>query len=355
MRRAFTFSAIGRADLELRIADERLAEIIRLTSIKSVNLTSIKDALENYLDNLNLLSGHLSELKEGTSGLDKLLDRLTATIVNHGLSLNDLSMPEKIQEAQSALVGILDGTVYRLQNLEELRSRIKTVAFAYNDPLKELLVLELLETVGSFLKEDLLISLISNIQSGTIEFRSIENLPGNLMARLKIIDEARERVTDVVLRSHISFLRQQLLDKLMTAELLNGAIVADELDNVQKKLSNWKFGKSGRLIEQVKFSLAEAQKAAGTGDYGVAFGQISLANAILDNLIFELSLSAEDWLREMVLLKQEYDSLSVNNRNAFLEKQILELSDLIKKNPFNDKVIGGMREIKLVLAHLRNQ
>ncbi len=352
LRRAFTFGSVSKADLELRIADERLAEIIRLVNIKSVDQGAVKDALESYLENLDLLRAHLTDSKAGVQGLDKLLDRLVTTVINHGLSFNELNY-EKAGEAKAALIEILESGVDRVQSLEELRNRIKTIVFGYHDPLKELQALELLEPINDFLKEDLLISLAGNIQSNEIGFRSIENLPGNAWARLKIIDEARERVNDVVLRSQIAFLRQQLLDKLSASGLLNGIVVAEEINNIQKKLSNWNSNKGGRLLEQVKFSLAEAQKALAAGDYGVAFGHASLANAILNNFIFELSLTADNLLREVIFLKKDYDLLMGDKRSVLLERQILELSDLVKKDPFNDRVIRGIREVKLILDHAR--
>lgn len=352
LRRAFTFGSIGKADLESRIADERLAEIVRLANIKSVDQGSVKSALESYLENLDLLREHLSDLRAGAQGLDKLLDRLAATVINHGLIFNELNY-EKASDAKSNLVEILESTVDHLQSLEELRARIQAVTFSFNNPLKELKTLELLVNVNEFLKEDLLVGLVSNIQSGEVNFRSIENLSGDLLARLKIIDGARERVIDVVLRSQISFLRQQLLDKITTTGLLNSAIINNEIDNVQKKLDSWNPNKGSRLTEQVKFSLVEGQKALIAGDYGVALSQVSLANAILNNMIFELSLSVEARLREIFLIKQEYDLLPVKNRSIFLDRQILELSDLIKKDPLNDRVMKGIREIKLIIAHAR--
>ena len=361
MRRALTFGSVSKADLELRIADERFSEIVRLVDIKITDTNSIKSALDGYLSNINLLKDDLGYLKEGNVGLDKLMDKLVAAVINHGIAFGELSnllsgrldIQEKVNEIQRALVQILEGTIDNLQSLNEARFRIKNLVFGYQDPLKELRALEILAGVENLLKEDLLISLASNIQSGEVGFRSIENLPGGLLARLKIIDEARERVADVVLKSQIGFLRQQLLDKIAAANLLNGAVIADDINDAQKLLATIDAKKGGRFLEQVKYVLTEAQKALAAGDYNVALGQVSLANAILNNLSFELSLNIEGRVKEMALLKQDYDLLSGKSRNVFLEKQILELADLVKKEPFNERLLPGIREVKLILAHAR--
>lgn len=363
LRRALTFNPSSKVDLELRIASERLSEIVKLIGIKTADLDSVLTALNGYQSSLVLLEDSLNLLKKDDANLERLMASLTESILEQHRSLNNLvialkdklDIEKKITEINDLLYQILVFTINRFQTAEEFRVRAKSVIYNYKDPLAEFAALELLADLDRFLKEDLLINFANHIKGGRINYFFLESLPGNSLLRLKLIDEAREKVEDFVLKSQIAFIRQQFLERMVAVGLVNNFLVTQEIDNVQKWLADLEMGRGIKITDQIRHSLSEAQKALIDGGFGFALSHISLANALLNNLNFEIYFTADERLREVFLLKKEYDVLSEKNRNLFLEKQILELSELTRKNPLNSQVIVGIRKIKLALAQLRNQ
>ena len=344
LRRALTFNPLNRVDLELRIVDERLSEILKLASIKNADLSSMEGALDGYRESLEYLDSHLGLIKDGGQTA-KLLDELVELILTHNQFLDDLlvslsdkiDLSAKVEEARTSSSLLLKNTLNKLQTSEEFRLRVKKMITSYKNSARELRTLEFLHNIDVFLKNDLLINLASRIGRGDLSFKVIENLPGDLILRLQLLDEAREKIFDVFSKSQIAFSRQQLLEKIVTLNLLDQERLENNFMNVQS---------ASRINEQVKHLLSESKKALSDRNYVVALSQISLAQALVNNLAFEFSLTNQDLLREINLVKQEYNLFSGKSRNLFLEKQI---QDLLNKPSF-----VGLVELKLILAEMRN-
>ncbi len=365
LRRALTFNYVSKVDLELRITDERLREIQKLKDLNMEDQNYLANAITAYQNSLPVLEDHVSSIREINPNIvGPLLDNLTDWYMRHALAFTGLSGGNN-NEIEDGIARVLVSSFGQLQTVGDFRQRIINLLKDNTDPAKELEVAEVLSDLGKYmvskrswtewfgLKEDLLIVFTSRVRGGEITFRMLDGLPGDGLVRLKTLDEAREKVSDHELKSQISVLRQQLLDKYNSLGLMSGSAVAFEISNVQKLISSIDAKKVDGLLTQVKYSLTQAQKSLSEGNYSVAFGHISLANALVNNLIWDLLLDADGRVEEVMLLKQSYDKLSEQSAKLVIEKKIIALSELVKSSPYNSQVISTIRDIKFMLAQAR--
>lgn len=357
LRRALTFNYVSKVDLELRIADERLSEIQKLIDLNLEDQSYLANAITAYQNSLPVLEDHISSIKETNPNItNPLLDNLVSWYVRHALALEGSS---------DGIARVLVASFGQLQTVSDFRQRINNLLRSNDDVTKELKVVEVLSGLEKYmiskdswtewfgLKEDLLIVFAARVRGGEVTFRMLDGLSGNGLVRLKALDETREKISDPDLKSQIGALRQQLLDKYNSLGLIGGSAVAFEISNVQRLISGINVKNAESLLTQAKYSLTQAQKSLSEGNYSVAFGHVSLASAIVNNLIWDLSLSAENRVREVMLLKQDYDNLSEQSAKLVIEKKIIALSELVKNSPYNSQVISAIRDIKFMLAQMR--
>ncbi len=364
LRRAFTFNYISKADLELRIADEKLSEIQKLIDLDIEDSNYLENAITNYQNNLQVLETHLLSIKETNPAiLNPFLDKLVDWYIRHALAFDQFSNGNN--EIKDMITRILVSSFSNLQTVGDFRDRVNNILMVNSDLVYELRIVEAVSDLEKYmtsknlwiewfgLKEDLLIVFANRIGKNEVSFRTLENLSSNGLVRLKVLDEAREKVSDANLKSQISVLRQQLLNKYDFLGIIEGSAVASEINNVQKLVNNIDAKNIGNLLDQIKYSLTQAQKSLASGNYSVAFSHSSLANALIGGLLWDLSLNAEDRMREVVILKREYDKIPKQSNNLVIEGKIIALSELVKDRPYDSRVIPAIRDIKFMLAQMR--
>ncbi|MEK9183812.1 MAG: DUF5667 domain-containing protein [Patescibacteria group bacterium] len=364
LRRAFTFNYINKADLELRIADEKLSEIQKLIDLDIKDSNYLKNAITNYQNNLQVLETHLLSVKETNPAiLNPLLDKLVDWYIRHALAFSQFSNGNN--EVRDMITKVLASSFDNLQTTDDFRRRVNDILMTNSDPTNELRVVEVISDLEKYmiskdlwtgwfgLKEDLLIIFANRVNKNEVSFRTLENLPNNELVRLKIFDEARGKVSDTNLKSQISVLRQQLLNKYDFLGIIESSAVASEISNIQRMVSGIDAKNIGNLLDQIKYSLTQAQKSFASGNYGVAFSHSSLANALIGGLLWDLSLSAEGRMAEVMILKREYDRMPKQSSNLVIEGKIIALSELVKDRPQDSRIIPAIRDIKFMLAQMR--
>lgn len=83
-----TFDAVKKAELELRFADEKLVEAVKVAE-KSADEKAREHALQNYLESHRRLEERLASLKDKNKNVDKLLEKLADRIVKHSEIFED--------------------------------------------------------------------------------------------------------------------------------------------------------------------------------------------------------------------------------------------------------------------------
>ncbi|MBI2640594.1 MAG: hypothetical protein HYW91_01750 [Candidatus Sungbacteria bacterium] len=100
LRLFFTFDPAKKAELELKFADEKLAEMAKTAETKTEDV--LKQALQNYLDAQIRLKARFESLKGKNKNVDKLLEKLAERVKIHEelfAGLQDEIGPEASEKA----------------------------------------------------------------------------------------------------------------------------------------------------------------------------------------------------------------------------------------------------------------
>lgn len=152
LRRAVIFNAVNRAELELKIVNEKAAELKKVSQ-NNTDEKGLERAIANYKDNAKRLKTRLEALKDTSENpnVDKLLDKLTDRTIKHIQLFDELknkheNIKEKLEEAQKGLDGVIAEVPNRLDNLEQFKKRIERVSEKQRDKAtKELRVIGVLD------------------------------------------------------------------------------------------------------------------------------------------------------------------------------------------------------------------
>jgi len=95
--RMFTWNALSRVELELRITNEKAAESLKVEEKNPRDANALAIALKNYLGAEDLLQKRLTQMKDTSENPDveKLLKKVDAQTLQHALLLNQIA--EKFQ------------------------------------------------------------------------------------------------------------------------------------------------------------------------------------------------------------------------------------------------------------------
>src|SRR3989338_8441280 len=100
MQGFFTFNPVAKAELQLKIANEKAAELKQVTETQPKNTEAIQKALENYQKSQGNLRARFEKLTETSQNpnVDKLLDNLTDKVVKHEKLFDEISFKFKENE-----------------------------------------------------------------------------------------------------------------------------------------------------------------------------------------------------------------------------------------------------------------
>ena len=406
VRKFFTFSDIRKAELELKVSDEKASELRRLEEIVSEeddNLEAIKKAIENYQSHLNRLKTRLTSLKETSQNpnVDRLLDNLVENALRHQkLFENLISKFEANEEIREQLIGLKElsgeavaSALNKLDTAEKFKERLKKAILKQTDEFWELRSAELLDIIerhlsgkakreSSKIKEDLLLKLSGRLEGQALlgnqddsAVSALEALSGNRLGRLRILDEVREKIINPEVKTTLNIVRQRLLEKrgedagiageqsLAAIELAK--VLAEELELAISSRATGVSAAIKQLLERAKFNLAQAGKLYEEGNYSGSFGQATASQAASKNALSQLAMTDSDFAQDLESLKNQFDGLFAKARGANLnkdnapklfelfgdaEKRIVELSKLVNAKAAVEKITIALRNAKLLLA-----
>ena len=120
IRRVFTFNAVAKAELELKIANEKAAEVAKVKELNPDDESGIAKALENYKQNQERLKTRLENLKETSQNpnVDRLLENLAESTVKHEKLFTEISKKfdgyEDKKRIKEKIESVRDGLVERV-------------------------------------------------------------------------------------------------------------------------------------------------------------------------------------------------------------------------------------------------
>jgi len=402
LQRIFIFNAIERLESDLDILHDKAIELKKLQEISQHNLTDLSRALQNYQVSAERLQTHLEALKETSlnPNLDRLLNKLTERLLRHQILFDDLRGKSEFQSdfrleldgAQNSVNLIFAVIINRLDSPDKFKERLVRAADSQSGELKELRLAEVLDRLEEKLsgpsreavlneKENLLLKFSgrlegqSLVQSPEAILPRLEQLAGDQLRRLKLLDEVRESISNPDLKNQLNVIRQRIVEKAQEAGLINSeraeqAIFnADSLRNIVEQMISEKEGDVPnvvkQLVERAKFNLSQANDLFKFGNYGGAYGQATAAAAALKSAETQMLNETQDRLRELNELKNKFDNYrqqikdrgltAAKNEKLFaamdeVETKIAELSTLIRSRPHSEKVTSGIKKIKLLLS-----
>ncbi len=405
----FTFNAVRKTELELRIADEKIIEAREVVEHLPGDQRALERAIENYRNTAESLKARLEGLRETSQNpnVDKLLDKLADRSVKHSELFEELkekaedkSKPE-FDKVKDALGEGFLRTADRIENPDKLVRRLKQALDErevkdelekirkaeffdrYEEKKSEPKLKEELRKAREDFVEDAQSVLEESLKEAAPEaiVEKLKAIPGDDIARLKIITEIKLRAT----KEHESGLGnvETGLAKSVAAsenqahkaeEQIRGA--EEKIAELEKKISEHpeRTGEAVKKhIAEAKDKLARAKKAFEAKGYGEAFGQATSAEALARNglrLMEEEKIEDDKDLREdMAELENKIERFANDlNRRGWTEASAPEAyrllaeakkhlgfaRDAFAKNDFKGTKIhiGHVKDWLRDLAHL---
>jgi antitoxin component HigA of HigAB toxin-antitoxin module len=355
INRIFTFDPISQAELELKIANEKAAELMRLEELTPDNVEAIGKAVDSYKESVEKLKSIINSFTEtsGNPRVNDLLNNLTEKTLKHEQLFKELegkyeTLKNKTEGVRNELDSVMSSIPDKLDNPEEFKARLeKGISEQEGGIDKELKILNFINQLenksGSIevrgklsqLKDDEVLKFEGKIKSimpeisknpGDFEEYIKEILPKDGLEQVELLDEIRERTTDDDLKLALGELRNGLIsdaekNKEITAEKIIGTIkeAEDVVKEVEARLNagiaeigsdieskakeenvgqeavlNDKFESVKALLSRAKFNLEEAKKFNDASQSGAAYGQANSALVLAESALGQILKRTED-------------------------------------------------------------
>ena len=339
-RRIFTFDSVKKAELELRIINEKAAELRRVEDNQPQNIKAIQSAIENYQENQQRLAEKFENLKatSSNSDVDKLLEEFADRAVKHAKVFDELETKFENNVGVAKIVN----------EVKEKAGEVMAAAAAKDEPVKFAAKIEqvLITEKGSDLKHVRSVEILDNFvqkSSGAVKNslekvkddismrletdiknaldtqgaetvkRVIMDLPGNVVRRAAILKELEQKsgvVVSGVLESAAATLNKEILssENIMEkaqAQIQAASEILSKLDSKLKDSSQPPVNVK-ELYEKARGAYAKAKTAFEEKKYGEAFGQAVSAESAARNA---LRLFEEKAVPQAESLKVELDRM----------------------------------------------
>lgn len=394
--RTFSFQPLKKAETELAIASEKIAELKRLTEIVADYNEGLVSGMAAYTTNVDQLHTYVREAQaKPAEDLDAFLNTLVQRAFIHIWLLDalqakaDARLTATIAEAQAIWFSIISESASA--------SRLASAAAVLpGGALKELLIAEVLERLEwrlpaeklrwdvAALKQDELQrfgTAISKEHIGFLLEAVLEQIPGNIPARIAVLDEAREYFQNSDIKNDVAAARQTLLDQAMenrSVGKLDASQLIEDTKTLYTALLSWqshadiKRSEFAALLARASFNVAQAQQSFVFSQYGFAFGQASLAAAAAHRALHSVRIfgqsESKPFMNELQSLQERYEQAADQIQDSGVtkekspetyaslngaEKALAQLSDAIhKKNPDITKLFSRTDEVELLIAEL---
>ncbi|MDO8585393.1 MAG: DUF5667 domain-containing protein [bacterium] len=406
IRKALSFNTLSRAELQLDIANEQAAEIVKLQELDIKNPDAYSRAVASYDQSVVLAEARIAALK----GMTAPTDRFVLTVIDRALRHSD------ILDALYARIAADDAEASVLAQLFTARTDIvKTVAavadvvgnndraVAYTNTVigrmtrkwHELKAVEFInrwENIAPQSLRDGLVVLKANLMlqlSGRLLGASLEDfegkdesrgdalaqLPGAPLERLRSLDALRESVADSDIKNYANLVRSKLFDVIRSGNLAQRADAETLLKQAAAVLASIDAftGVKGRIIvpeaakatTRAKFTYDGAVKFFDEGSFAAAYAQGSAALGTAESVYANFLLGSGDVAGDVRALKQDFDGLGATVRAAGATKEgrtelftalgnaeraIAKVADLVNANASAERVVDAIRLAKRLIG-----
>ncbi len=399
IRQTFSFSNLSRAELQLSILNEQAAEIRKLDELNVTKIEAFLKALDSFKEGVSVLGLRMMVLK-GAPGVDKLVDNFLDKTLKYQDVLDGIiykfennENAEKLREsASNALDKLLEVVLLVPSNVISVKKFTESFELAVagqRGELREFRAVEFINRLEPLSSGELLAALLKTKDSLLLKFSGrlqvsktenykvlnfLEGFSGDILLRLKAVDEAREKIVDLEVKNQINIIRKHIFDKVKMKNLISEITAKDALTNVQDKLTEIasvlveQTSKTptnvAQIIERARFNFEEARKFYEDESFSSSYSQALSASAAVENALSQIIMTSNDLGEELKTIKIYFDSLSsvahranvidskVLNEFKDIEKTIVHLADLIGDNKNLTQARKIMRELKSRMALL---
>jgi len=322
MRRAVTFNSVSRAELELKILNEKAAELKKVSE-NNTDSRGLERAVANYKDNAERLKARLEALKETSENpnIDKLLDKLADRTLKHEQLFEELkakheALKDKIEDVKENLESTMADAAERLDTAEKLKERFqKAVENQREENVKEIRAVGFLDQIEERVKDDEVRVKLSEAKDELIEKfdervnkrliapsaipQLLETLPITEAQKLRILEKVKEQTGSAEVKVQLENIegrvtagvKEEAGNKKEAAERAMKS--AEEMvSDLRERINS---GKYATVTEAIKMLLVRAENrminaktALEEGNYGEAFGQATSAASTAKNAISQL-------------------------------------------------------------------
>lgn len=312
LRVLITFNPAAKAELELKFANEKAAEVKKITETQPQNAEAIQKALENYQKTQTKLRARFEALKETSQNpnVDNLLNKLTDRVVKHEKLFEEISFKFKEKEnIAKAVRKTMEGSenvigeASKKDDAAKFSSRLERVLLEEKGgDLKHARSMEIIdrfsgkapteikEALGR-LREEFSERLESDIDN-LVEKKGEEALkekitgtPGDFAKRSVIIEEIQKRTGERLSQTIGKAMSrlEEIIDK--DADIAQKA--KEQIDRAEKMIqeAEKKIQTASTLLRQAKERLNNAKSAFEEKKYGEAFGQARSAEVLARNAL----------------------------------------------------------------------
>ncbi|MDO8470843.1 MAG: DUF5667 domain-containing protein [bacterium] len=359
-QRVLTFDSIDKAELELKITNEKAAEVKKVQDTEGQNAGAVQKAVENYQKAQEALRSRLEKLQETSENpkIDTLLDRLTERTLKHQKLLDDIAAKADTEEVKTIIRNTKEkieettGTAIGKDDVAKFVSRLeKALVEGKGGDLKNLRSLEAIERIADKAPEAAKASLerlredFSERAKASIEEvskrspealkKALEKLPGDDVHRSIILEQIQGTLGDrakEALRENSLRLQGKVMDDekgLMERAAEQIKRVTEIVQKLEGKIAERTSAATSTdsLAEQARAHLAKANEAFAAQQYGEAFGQGRSAEVIARNALQKLeesrTPSGEDvkgHIEELAAKISRYEGVVTSLREEFQEK-----------------------------------
>lgn len=402
IRRALSFSPLKRAELQLDIANEQAAEIVKLVELNIEASDAYIRALENYDASLALFRERLAVLQSAA-----IPDRFSLVLIDRMLKHADIfdrlyavrgENDKRVRTVSRASVMATAETVAALAkqvgNSERIAGYMRTVAGKQSGRWRELKAVEFINRLEmklaseagdelAKLRANLLLQLTGRLKGATLEDfianedadDALETLSGASLERLRALDEVREYAMDSDIKNYLSLVRSKLFDRIRS----EGAVAADDARALVAAVTDIITKTKAKLdenertavvgvwqgLERARFANESAEKFIEEGVYASAYGQASSALAVAERAYVDVLLGNGDMMKDVQSLKKDFDNLGervyamgvskTDNLELFAamsdaERAVAKAADLMNAGASAEKVFEASRLAKRLIG-----
>lgn len=341
VQKFFTFNPVRKIALELKFADEKLAEAKKLAETEPERLEAINRAVENYRRSQEELKARFETLRETSQNpnVEKLLEKVADRAVKHEKLFEELKakfedkkeLKEKFEATKEKIGEALAEAAKKDEAEKFARKLEKALVETKGSDLKHIRSLEIIDRIQEKVSEELKDKLsdirhdFSNRLKEDIEDfakkhkdaermikETLEKLPGDTARRLIIIEElqdiAEKRVKDAL--KGVREILEKVFEEREEIEKRSAEAYKHAEERILKLEEKMKaFGVNvplavARLAREARKHLEESRQAFEAKKFGEAFGQARSAEVLARNalrMLEEVKEPEDEDLKEDIL------------------------------------------------------